>query len=480
MNISDSERIAGFLENNGYELASDIKDADLVIFNTCGVRQAAENRVYSQVHNLRTKNYKPQTKIILTGCLANRKDVQRRLKNKVDLFCEIKNFPEAFQKLIEKPSVKTLDVQRAMKVRDIQCLSIDDNSLGHLMSKYDRDYLNIIPKYQNNFQAYVPIMTGCNNFCAYCVVPYARGRETSRPATEIISEIKSLVNQGYKSITLLGQNVNSYKDTSKSPSPEGEGARRADEAQKVVEPNPFSSKEKVPDKADEVTFPQLLKKINAIQGKFWINFVSSHPKDMSDGLIETIAKSKKVCENIHLPIQSGSDEIIQKMNRKYTAKHYLSLVRKIKLAFKKYKPDVQYALTSDIIVGFPSETKKQFLQSAEIMKKCKYDMVFFGQYSPRPGTVAWKMKDNVSKPEKERREQFLNEILKKTAFANNKKYNDTIQEVLIETQKNGNYFGKTRTGKNVKIISNKKNLVGQFAKIKIIKINTWNLEGEIK
>lgn len=414
MNISDSERIAGFLENNGHKPASDIKEADLVIFNTCGVRQMAEDRVYGQVHNLRKTSASRRTKIkiILTGCLANRKDVQRRLKNKADTFCEIK------------------DIEPIL------------NKFGIGKQKYDRDYLKIIPKHQNNFQAYVPIMTGCNNFCAYCVVPYARGRETSRPAAEIISEVKKLVKSGYKSITLLGQNVNSYDD-------------------------------------GKIKFPALLKKINAIQGKFWINFVSSHPKDMSDELIETITKSKNICEIVHLPIQSGSDEIIQKMNRKYTAKHYLILVRKIKSAFEKYKPDSLYALTSDIIVGFPSETRKQFLHSAEIMEKCKYDMVFFGQYSPRPGTAAWKMKDNVSKPEKERREQFLNEILKKTAFANNKKYKNTLQEVLVETQKDGSYFGKTRAGKNVKIISSQKNLVGQFVKVKITKINIWNLEARL-
>ena len=466
MNISDSERIAGFLENSGYKLALSIDSAALVIFNTCGVRQMAEDRVYGQIHNLRKQDSVSSEQIskrliALTGCLANRKDVQRRLKDKVDLFCEIKDFPKAFN--------DTVIASGAKQSRTLTHKTLDCHVAEAPRNDGNKDYLNILPKYQNNFQAFVPIMTGCNNFCAYCVVPYARGRETSRPAAEIVSEIKALVKNGYKSITLLGQNVNSYKDTSISPSPfQGEGARRA----------------------DEVTFPQLLKKINAIPGKFWINFVSSHPKDMSDELIETIAQSKKVCENVHLPIQSGSDEIIQKMNRKYTAKHYMSLVRKIKSAFKKYKPGVQYALTSDIIVGFPGETKKQFLQSADIMRKAKYDMVFFGQYSPRPGTVAWKMKDNVSKSEKERREQFLNEILKKTVLTNNKKYKDTIQEVLIEKMKKvdpssegstfGNiYFGKTRTGKNVKIISRKKDLVGQFVKVKITKINVWNLEGKL-
>lgn len=434
MNHSDSERIAGFLEQNKYKPTSEINEADLVIFNTCGVRQMAEDRVYGYIHNLRKNDSK--AKIILTGCLANRKDVQRRMKNKVDLFCEIKDFQTEFSKILRTTNHEPQT-------------SFDKEQIAYLTAK---------PKYANNFSAFVPIMTGCNNFCSYCVVPYARGREVSRPAEEIIAEVKDLVQKGYKQITLLGQNVNSYKNTSISPSPlKGEGARRA----------------------DEVNFSQLLKKINAIPGKFWIQFVSNHPKDVTDEMIETVAKCKKVCENFHLPIQAGSDEVIRRMNRKYTAKQYLAIIKKIRAAFKKHKPGVLFSITSDIIVGFPGETRKQFLESAEIMEKAKYDMVFFGQFSQRPGTAAWNMKDNVSKAEKERREKFLNEILKKTTGANNKKYVDTIQEVLVEKEKGDFYFGKTRTGKNVKIISDKKDLVGKFVRAKITKSNVWNLEGEL-
>jgi tRNA-2-methylthio-N6-dimethylallyladenosine synthase len=445
MNISDSERIAGFLENNDYQPAANIKKAGLVIFNTCGVRQMAEDRVYGQIHNLKKKAIaeKRPLHIVLTGCLANRADVQRRLKNKVDLFFPINKFG-LFENFV---------LENSFKIENLK-LKISEQSNKHL-TKENIGYLSIHPQYTNTFQAFVPIMTGCNNFCAYCVVPYARGRETSRPAQEIMAEVKDLVQKGYKSITLLGQNVNSYSD-------------------------------------GKIDFPQLLKKINALPGKFWIQFVSSHPKDMSAELIETVAQSKKVCELVHLPIQSGSDEILTKMNRPYTVKHYLDLVRQIKAAFKKHKPEILFALTSDIIVGFPGETEEQFMLSAEIMQKAKYDLVFFGQYSPRPGTAAWKMKDDVSKAEKERREQFLNEILKKTTFAHNKKYKNTTQEVLIDHVKSDEsdhvarkeeryvYFGKTRTGKNVKIISSQKNLVGQFAKVKITIVNIWNLEGTIK
>jgi tRNA-2-methylthio-N6-dimethylallyladenosine synthase len=436
MNHSDSERIAGFLELHKFVPAKNINKADLVVFNTCGVRQMAEDRVYGHIHNLsksETRNAKRVT-IILTGCLANRNDVQRRLKNKVDLFCEIKDFPKAIKKLL-KCHLEL--VERSNLNKKV------DSSTSLRYARNDTSYLSIKPKYSTPFSAYVPIMTGCNNFCSYCVVPHARGREVSRPANEIIREIKNLVKKGYKEIFLLGQNVNSYKDA-------------------------------------RINFPKLLQKINAIPCNFWIQFLSNHPKDVTDEMIEAVAQCQKVCECFHLPIQAGNDEVIRKMNRKYTAKQYLNLIRKIKSAYEKYKPDALYAITSDIIVGFPGETKKRFMDSAKVMQKVGYDMVFFGQYSPRPETAAWNMKDNISKKEKVRREKYINEILKKTAFENNKKYIGKVLEVLIDNHKNGFYFGRTRTMKNIKLESKENNLVGTFVKAKIIKANIWNLEGEIK
>lgn len=437
MNISDSERIARFLELHKLKPAKDINSANLVIFNTCGVRQSAEDRAYGQIHNLKTHNLKPVT-IVLTGCLANRKDVRRRLKGKVDLFCEIKDFPKKIKRLINKK----FPVEYPSDSYHIQL----------------KKYLNIKPKYSAPHTAYVPIMTGCNNFCSYCVVPYARGREVSRSALEIIKEVKSLVKKGYKEIVLLGQNVNSYKN-------------------------------------GKTNFSKLLKKINSIPGNFWISFISSHPKDVTDEMIEVVAKCKKVCEYFHLPLQAGSDEVIGRMNRKYTVNQYLTLVKKIKTAYKKYKPGLPYSITSDIIVGFPGETKKQFLDSAEVMKKVKFDMVYFGQYSPRPGTASWKMKDSVSKIEKVRREKYLNEILKKSSYANNKKYIGKVIEVLVDKRKipkteflskfqssvlkNFTYFGRTRTMKNVKLESKQKKLIGKIVNVKIIKANVWNLEGTI-
>jgi tRNA-2-methylthio-N6-dimethylallyladenosine synthase len=416
MNHSDSERIAGFLEIHKLKPVDDINKANLVIFNTCGVRQSAEDRVYGQIHNLRKSH--PKIKIILTGCLANRKDVQRRLKNKVNSFLPIEDlFKIENLKLIENCKLKIVNSASS------KC-----------------NYLKVLPQYSNKFSASVPVMTGCNNFCSYCVVPYARGPEISRPTEEIISEVRTLVKNGYKEIILLGQNVNSYKD-------------------------------------GKINFSGLLRKANAIPGNFWISFVSNHPKDFSDELIETSTKLKKVCELIHLPIQAGSDKILHKMNRKYTANQYLSLINKIKKAFEKHKPEKLYAITSDIIVGFPGETKKQFLESAKIMEEVGYDMVYFGQFSPRPGTTASKMKENVSKKEKEKRENYLNEILKDTAYKNNKKYLGKIIEVLVTAKKNGYCFGHTRTMKNVKFTSSKKNLIGSLENIAIKKVSPWNLSG---
>lgn len=416
MNYSDSERIAGLLEKYGLKKALNVKEADLAVFNTCGVRQMAEDRVYGQIHNLRVRSQNPKVKIVLTGCLAHRKDVYRRLKNKVDLFTDIKDFHKEIKKILDTKN-PTLNAKA--------------------------DYFSIKPSYNSKHTALVPIMTGCNNFCSYCVVPYARGREVSRPASEILKEIKRLIKSGYREIILLGQNVNSYKDK-------------------------------------KINFSKLLEKVDAIPGNFWISFISNHPKDFSNELVETATKLKKVCEYIHLPIQAGDDKILEKMNRKYTQKQYLKLVEKTRKSFRKNKPGKLYSLTSDIIVGFPGETKKQFEKSAEIMRKARYDIVYFGQFSPRPETVAWKMKDSVSKKEKSRREQFLNEILKKTSFENNKKYLNKTLEIIVDKEKKGYYFGRTRTMKNVKIISNKKNLIGKIVKANIIKANIWNLEAKIK
>jgi tRNA-2-methylthio-N6-dimethylallyladenosine synthase len=455
MNYSDAERIATILEKLGLKpafknaassSAEALVKADLIVFVTCGVRQSAENRVYGLISNLRKKY--PKKKIILTGCLAHRKDVQRRLKNKVDLFSEIDNLTN--------------------KIKGIRNTKYE---ILNTKNKLCNDYLQLTPKYTSSYTAYIPIMTGCNNFCTYCVVPYARGREYSRPAKDILKEVESLLKKGYKEIVLLGQNVNSYKSSS-------------------------------------VNFPKLLQLIEKIPGKFWLTFLTSHPKDMSNELIETIAKSKNICEYISLPAQSGDNEILRKMNRHYTIAHYKNLIKKIRRELSSR----QTAISTDIIVGFPGETKKQFENTAKLFREMKFDMAYINQYSPRPETAAWKLKDNVSKKEKERRDNFLTEILKKTALENNKKYVGKIIEVLVDKKLDSSlneslalrndgglapvrkkpsfelkslilepttYLSHTRTQKKVIFYANKKIPVGVFIKINITKVKAFGLEGKL-
>ena len=312
MNKADSEKITAVLENKGYKTASKINEADLIIVNMCSVRQSAVDRVYG----LLSKINKLKVKTILTGCIL-KKD-----RNK---------FRKYFDEII-----------------DI------------------REFTKNEQKYSNNTRAFVPIMTGCNNFCAYCVVPYTRGKEVSRPSEEIICEVKNLIKRGFKEIWLLGQNVNSYK----------------------------------------YNFSKLLRKINKIPGKFWIRFTSSHPKDFSDELIKAMAECEKVAKYLNLPVQSGDDKILKKMNRPYTVKQYKNLIKKI----RKKIPDIN--LSTDVIVGFPGETKKQFENTVKLFKEIKYDIAYISKYSPRSGTMAAKLEDNVSHQEKKRREKILEKTLK--------------------------------------------------------------------
>ncbi len=430
MNYSDSERIISFLESYQFNFINNIHKADLIIFNTCGVRQMAEDRIYGQINNLKQQHKK--LLIVVTGCLAYRQDVQKRLKNQVDLFFNIKDFNK-----LEKWIHKTFSLKEKS--------FLDFFSSKKYPTAHKISYLSLTPKYSNFFQAYVPIMTGCNNFCTYCVVPYARGREYSRPAKEIIQEIKKLLAKNYKEIFLLGQNVNSYYD-----------------------------------KKQKINFAQLLKKINSLPGNFWIRFLTSHPKDMSDELIKVITSSQKICEYVHLPLQAGDNEVLKKMNRKYSPQHYLKTIQKIKNSFKKNKPHSPFAITTDIIVGFPDETRNQFQKTKEIMKKVNYDMTYISRYSPRPGTVAWNFPDNITLEEKKKREKEIEKILEKTSLKNNQKYLNKKVTILIDKKRGESFYGKTRTLKNVKVISkNKKYSVGNFYTVKITQANIWNLEGEI-
>ncbi len=425
MNKSDSERFATKMEELGYKQSRNKYEASFVIINTCGVRQTAESRIYGLIPSIKKKNKK--AKIIITGCLVYRKDVRRRLDKEVDYWIPIVDIPE----------LKLSSYNTNKKIKPI-------------------DYLSINPKCESDISALVPIGNGCNNFCTYCVVPFARDREVYRPANEIIKEVEYLVQKGYKEIILIAQNVNSYL----TPAPPIRRAslslaRRGSEG--------------------EVDFADLLKMVNDIPGNFWIRFLTSHPKDMTDKLIKTISECEKVCRNIHLPVQAGDNKILKIMNRGYTVRHYKKLIKKI----RQLMPEV--SMTTDAIVGFPSETKKQFNNTKKLFKEVGYDMAYISQYSSRPDTAAEKLGDDVSQCEKRKREDEITEILKKTALENNKKYLGKTVEVLIEGKnRKGEWYGKTNTYKNVKIkILEEKVKAGEFYDVKITQAGNFGLEGVV-
>jgi tRNA-2-methylthio-N6-dimethylallyladenosine synthase len=398
MNESDSERIASVFKKAGLE-TSKINDADFIIVNMCSVRQSAVDRIYG----LKPIFEKMEAKKILTGCVL-KKD-EKKMTNFFDYILDIRE-------LTEWPRI--LNLKKTIK---------------------QGNYLKIIPKYSNKFSANVPIMTGCNNFCAYCVVPYSRGREISRPAKEIICEVKNLIKNGYKEVWLLGQNVNSYKD-------------------------------------GKINFPKLLEMINDISGEFWIRFTSSHPKDFSDELIKAMKNCDKLPKYLNLPIQAGDDKILKKMNRPYTITKYKNLIKKI----RKAMPEI--SISTDVIVGFPTETKKQFKNTAKLFREIKYDMAYINKYSRRAGTTAVKLKDNIPIVEKKRREKVLTEILRKTALKNNSLLikKERVALICAEGKTKNTWVGKTTSYKTIKIES-PKNLLGKFVKVKIGSATSWGLNG---
>ena len=438
MNISDSERVVRILEDLGYRKTEKEDSADLIMVLACSVRQSAVDRIYGRAkcwRKLKIKNEK--LKIILSGCVlpADKPKMERIF----DIIFDIKNLDKLPQ-ILDKLTVNTSTPLSAGSKQFTE----DKN----------KDYFSVHPKYESKFQAFVPIMTGCDNFCSYCAVPLTKGREKSRPEKEILKEVEGLVKKGYKEITLLGQNVNSYGVKVKS------------------------KKEKVKNKSKN-QFVELLEKINKIPGDFWIRFITSNPQDMSDKLIKAVKNLDKVTEYIHLPVQAGNNEILKKMNRKYTKEHYLKLVSKIRKeipASLAGGPNV--SISTDTIVGFPSETRKQFEDTLDLYKKVKFDMAYIAQYSPRPGTAASRMKDDVPREGKRKREKELTEILKKTALKNNKKYLGKTVEVLAEKKEKKYLFGRTRTFKSVQFEGNK-NLIGQFVKVKITSATPWAMKGKI-
>ncbi|KEI81026.1 tRNA (N6-isopentenyl adenosine(37)-C2)-methylthiotransferase MiaB [Clostridium botulinum] len=424
MNEEDSEKLSGMLKKEGYIRTEERENADVIIFNTCCVRENAELKVYGNLGILKgLKSKNPNLIIAVTGCMMQQKGMAETIKKKfpfVDIIIgthNLHNFPNYLNE-VKKKDTSVLKIQEK------------ENSIIENMP-IDR---------KNSMKAFVTIMYGCNNFCTYCIVPYVRGRERSRTPENIEAEIKKLISEGYKEITLLGQNVNSYG--------------------KDLEPN--------------VTFAELLKRVNNIEGLERVRFMTSHPKDLTDDVIEAIAKCDKLCEQIHLPVQSGSSEILKKMNRHYDREKYLDVVSKI----KKLIPNV--ALSTDIIVGFPGETEKDFEETLSLVKEVEYDSAFTFLYSIRKGTPAAKFEDQVPEDVKHMRFNRLVEVLNEISAKKNKAYEGKIEEVLVEgTSKNdeNKLMGRTRAGKLVNFIGNKES-IGKLVNVKITKANSFSLTGE--
>ncbi len=455
MNKSDSERINSLLQKYKLTPTSDKNNANLIIFNACSVRQSAIDRIWGQINNLRQHN--PQGRIVLTGCvLPNDK---KKFGRYVDLILNIADLPKWPQIIQQQFKEITLEQFK--------------------QSGSTANYFKIQPHHSSTYQAYVPIMTGCNNFCSYCAVPYTRGREQSRPADDVIKEIRQLIKKGYKEIILLGQNVNSYQ---------GKLNRhfilRSLKATKdpVLKTIYIESAKLLKSRHNNIiNFPTLLKMIDAIPGNYWLNFVSSHPKDLSPELINCFKELKHLTPYLHLALQSGSDKIIRAMNRHYTAEDYLQLITQVRQA----RPDI--AITTDIIVGFPGETKRDFQATAKLMRQIKFDMAYIAQYSPRPNTAAAQLNDNVPQTEKKRREKILTDILKQTALQHNQQLIGQLTDVLIEKydRQQQVFLGHTNQFKHVKIklvqpVRGYKKFIGQFIPVKITHATPWALEGKVE
>ncbi|MDZ7798527.1 MAG: tRNA (N6-isopentenyl adenosine(37)-C2)-methylthiotransferase MiaB [Patescibacteria group bacterium] len=417
MNTADAERIAALLDSFGFDQTKKEKEADIIITLACSVRQKPIDRIYGKINKWNKEKKKRKILTILTGCLLTQD--KKKLKNKFDIIFHIENLSK-LPHLIKPFLLSRFNIP-APKI----------------------DYLDFPIKPISKATAYIPIMTGCNNHCTYCVVPFTRGPERSRKKENIIKEIKYRLKKGAKDIVLVGQNVNSFNH----------------------------KKGKV--YTDNKPFINLLKEVNKIKGDFWLHFISNHPKDMTPDLIRAITKIKKIPPYLHLPFQSGDNQILKKMNRHYTKEEYLKLVDFIK------KTIPQVAITTDIIVGFPGETKQAFQNTVKVVKKSQFDMAYISQYSERSGTAAAKLKDNISKKEKKKREQRLTKLIEKSSLKNNKKLSGQKLKVLVSGQKGDYTFGRTNTWKVVKF-KGKKNLIGKFVYVKITQAKPWKLEGKIK
>ncbi|MCR1950075.1 MULTISPECIES: tRNA (N6-isopentenyl adenosine(37)-C2)-methylthiotransferase MiaB [unclassified Clostridium] len=426
MNEEDSEKLSGMLKSVGYTKTESIEEAGIIIYNTCCVRENAENKVFGNLGELKhLKKKNPDLIVAVCGCMMQQEGMADKILQKfphVNIIFGTHNaykFPEYLNR------VRTEGVQ----VKEIF------NKESEIVEGLPIDR-------ESDVKAFVTIMYGCNNFCTYCVVPYVRGRERSRKSEDIINEIKDLVSKGYKEITLLGQNVNSY----------GKGLE------------------------EDIDFAKLLRKINEVDGLERVRFMTSHPKDLNKDVILAIKECDKLCEQIHLPVQSGSDRILKKMNRHYTKEYYLELIDMI----KREIPDV--SLTTDIIVGFPGETEEDFLDTLDLVERVGYDSAFTFIYSRRNNTPADMMLNQVPDADKHNRFDRLIKVVNEGVIKSNKVYEGKTVEVLVEgPSKNDEtkLTGRTRNGKLVNF-SGENVKAGDLVNVKIVRAQPFSLIGEVE
>lgn len=424
LNENDSLKYTAMLEKMGFIKIENIDKANIVLFNTCCVRENAENTLFGRLGKLKQRKMQdPNLHIIVVGCMTQQKSILEKIKKSyrfVDIVLGT-NSMNVFPK----------------KVYD---MLVDNKKTIDFVENTD-DVIEDMPiSYQDKYKASISIIYGCNNFCTYCIVPYVRGRERSRKLEDIQNEIEKLAKKGYKEIMLLGQNVNSYG--------------------KDLEP--------------KVSFSDLLKQIEKIEGIEIIRFMSPHPKDFTDELIDTISKSNKIAKQIHLPLQSGSTNILNKMNRKHTKEQYLTLFKKIK------EKVLDASFSTDIIVGFPGETEEDFQDTLDVVKQVKYDQIYMFIYSKRTGTVAANMEDNTLQEEKVSRLERLKNLYENILNENNEKLIGKEEKVLVEGKSKTNdeyYTGRSTSNKSVIFKANKED-VGKIIKVKINENHLWYLKGK--
>lgn len=428
MNASDGERVRSVIENMGYQWTDKEEEANLIGILACSVRQKAIDKVYSKIHKWNLWKNKRNLLTFVSGCILP-SDLDKFLKL-FDLVFQMKDLPKLPETIQQYGVTTGIGLQAGFDVQN----------------KNISKFWNVKPNYTSEFEAFVPIQNGCDKFCSFCAVPYTRGREVSRPSSEIVLEVRNLVEAGYKSITLLGQNVNSYG---------------------------------LDKKGDEIDFPELLRKIGRLgielKREFWVYFTSPHPRDMTDEVIEVMAHYKCLAKQIHLPIQSGDDKVLIHMNRKHGMEKYRQIVHTI----KRLLPEA--TLFTDIIVGFTGESEAQFENTRKAMNEFKYNMAYIAMYSPRPGALSHRWFDDVALDVKKERHQILTQDLK----IHSKNYNllmvNKTFRVLVKGQakQEGYLAGLTEGRINVRFLSDDENLIGEFVDVKITSAANFSVEGKL-